>query len=104
MHESVILTMRRLLQKLLTKPVLRLADRFSSRPDEQRVHDALSKLYAHTKEYPGKKGIVIEADIYTARFIVFSDQHKGAKDGRDDFRQAEPNYLAASEFHLTVQG
>ena len=92
--------MRRFLQKLLTKPVLRLANRFSSRPHQQRVHDALSKLYAHSKQHPGKKGIVIEAEVNTARFIIFSDQHKGAKNGKDDFRQAEPNYIAALAYYF----
>ncbi len=95
--------MRRFLQRLLTKPVLRLANRFSSKPDEQRVHDALTKLYAHTKEHPGKKGLLIEADATTARFIIFSDQHKGAKDGRDDFMLAEPNYLTALDYYFNEE-
>jgi UDP-2,3-diacylglucosamine pyrophosphatase LpxH len=47
---------------------------------------------------PGKKGPVISFD-HTSRFIIFSDQHKGAKDGSDDFSFSEKNYLAALRYY-----
>jgi hypothetical protein len=37
--------MRRLLQKWFKQPVIRLADKYSSRPDAARVHTALTDLY-----------------------------------------------------------
>ena len=91
--------MRRFLQKILTKPVTWLANKFSSRPNLERVHAALTKLYADSKTNPGKKVITIDANIDDARFIIFSDQHKGAKNGSDDFMICEPNYLAALEYY-----
>lgn len=87
--------MRRFLQLILTKPVLWLAHKFSSRPDIERVHHALSKLFEAIMNGTVKKGPVLPLDIQTSRYIIFSDQHKGAKDGSDDFRNAEANYVYA---------
>ena len=92
--------MRRFLQKILTRPVVWLANKFSSKPNQERVHTALTKLYRHTLEHPGKKGVVFETTDTKARFIIFSDQHKGAKNGSDDFMLAEPNYMAALNYYL----
>ncbi len=92
--------MRRLLQRILTNPVIWLANKFSSKPNLERVHTALTKLYHHSLENPGKKGLVLEVGASNARFIIFSDQHKGAKDGSDDFMYAEPNYMAALQYYL----
>ncbi len=92
--------MRRFLQRILTKPVTWLANKFSSRPNQERVHTALTKLYQHLQEHPGKKGLVFETTDTDARFIIFSDQHKGAKNGSDDFMLAEPNYMAALNYYL----
>jgi UDP-2,3-diacylglucosamine pyrophosphatase LpxH len=86
-----------------------LAALVSSRPDRRRVNLALTRLHRHIRKYPGKKGPVIPFGD-SDRFIIFSDQHKGAKDGADDFAQAEPNYLAAlsyydlQNFHLVSLG
>src|SRR5687767_11540525 len=91
--------MRRFIQSIFTKPVARLANRFSSKPNLKRVHEALTKLYAHTLEHPGKKGLLLPMNANTDRFIIFSDQHKGAKNGSDDFMMAEPNYLAALDHY-----
>jgi predicted phosphodiesterase len=87
--------MKRLIQKLFRKPVIRLADRFSSRPDKQRVFDSLTQL--HNKIFKGdnKKGVVIPFNAATQKIIIFSDQHKGAKNHADDFAVCEKNYLAA---------
>lgn len=30
-----------------------------------------------------------------ARIVIFSDHHKGARDGADDFERCEPAYCAA---------
>lgn len=90
---------RRFLQKILTRPVRWLANRFSSRPNKERVHTALSELYQDGKDNPGKKVLVIDTDIANASFIIFSDQHKGAKDGSDDFMICEQSYITALEYY-----
>lgn len=91
--------MRRILRKILLRPVLWAAEKFSSRPERERIFKALSKLYEEILEHPGKKGIILPFDASAGNIIIFSDQHKGGRDGADDFVLAEPNYLAALEYY-----
>ncbi|WP_207536505.1 metallophosphoesterase [Desertivirga arenae] len=90
--------MRKLIQKLLKKPVSKLAARFESRPDKDLVHSALTNLFHNLNAKPGKYGPVLSVSP-ADKFIVFSDQHKGGKDGSDDFSYAERNYLRALEYY-----
>ena len=46
---------------------------------------ALDKTYA-TVQQTGAGDL----DLATARIIILSDQHKGARNGADDFRDTEP--------------
>ncbi|MBL7732603.1 MAG: metallophosphoesterase [Chitinophagaceae bacterium] len=91
--------MRKLLRFLLLKPVLWAAAKFSSKPKREKVFAALSALYKNILEKPGHRGPVIPFDPQQDRFIIFSDQHKGRRNGADDFTQAEPNYLAALDHY-----
>jgi predicted phosphodiesterase len=91
--------MRQFLQRILTEPVINLANRISSRPDPVKVNAALSDLYHNITTDPGKKGLVVPFEIHEGKFIVFSDQHKGARDDMDVFAMAEKNYLAALDHY-----
>jgi len=91
--------MRHFLQTLLNKPIAKLADSISSRPDKKRVDKALSGLYENIETRPGEKGLVLPFDAGKDKFIILSDQHKGARDGADIFALAEKNYLAALEYY-----
>jgi predicted phosphodiesterase len=91
--------MRRIVQKLLLKPVLWLANKFSSNPDKQRVFKALTELLNAIRQYKVKKGLIVPFDPIKGRFIIFSDQHKGAKNGADDFMMSENNYVAALTYY-----
>ena len=101
---------RKLIRFLLFRPILWLVETFSSAPDRQRVFASLSKLKEKVETVSGEKGFVIPFDVQTGRFIIFSDQHKGRKNGADDFAAAEPNYLEAldyyfkNDFHLICLG
>ena len=86
--------MRKLLQRIFRKPITWLANKFSSSPVKKDVFSSLSNLLENITVYK-KSGAVVPFDMTTGKFIIFSDQHKGAKDLADDFRNAEPNYLAA---------
>ena len=77
--------MRKLLRIVLLRPVLWAASKFSSRPNRLRIFDALSKLFTDILEHPGKKGLVIPFEQHAGKFIIFSDQHKGRRNGADDF-------------------
>ena len=90
--------MLKLLQKLLTGPIIRLANKYSSRPDEQRVHEALTTLFNKIRKEPGKRGQLIEFDP-SSKLIIFSDQHKGNRNYSDDFALSEKNYLAALRYY-----
>lgn len=92
--------MRRLLQIILLKPVLWAAARFASKPDATRIYAALTHLLEIILQGKDiKKGVLLEARPDTDRYIIFSDQHRGAKNWADDFREAEPNYLAALHYY-----
>jgi predicted phosphodiesterase len=87
------------LRKLLFKPVLWASNKFASRPDRQRVYKALTSLHDCIIRQEKKKGPTILFDSKKDKFIIFSDQHKGAKNGADDFMLCEPNYLAALDYY-----
>src|ERR1700712_4921697 len=89
---------RQFLKKILSNPIGKLADKYDSRPDEKRVFAALTELNANIKADPGKKGPVIEINDQH-QFIIFSDQHKGIKNGSDIFAFAEKNYVAALDHY-----
>jgi len=102
--------MRALLRYLLLRPILWFNAKFASAPHRDRIFEAFSALKKKLKEDPGKKGFVIPFQPHQSKFVIFSDLHKGARDGADDFTLAEPNYLAALKhyneqlFHLIILG
>lgn len=88
------------MRKILAAPFEYLANRFSSSPKKVNVFKALNDLY--TAIIYGKKGapgILLQSHAANARFIIFSDQHKGKRNGADDFRTNEANYLAALDYY-----
>jgi predicted phosphodiesterase len=91
--------MRRLVQLILLKPILWASRKFASRPERPRIFKALTELFRNIKEEPGKRGIVLDLRK-NSRIIVFSDQHRGAKNGADDFMKAEGSYLAALDYYF----
>jgi predicted phosphodiesterase len=91
--------MRKLIRYLFLRPILWVANTFSTAPDRQRIYTALTKLKVRLQTDPGKKGFVIPFDINTGKYILFSDQHKGRKNGADDFMLAEANYVSALDYY-----
>ncbi len=90
---------RKLLQKWLIKPVSWIANKYDSRPNQERVFQALTELKKLIAANSKEKGQVINFNRNTDNFIIFSDHHKGAKNGADDFYPAEKNYISALEFY-----
>jgi Uncharacterized protein conserved in bacteria len=89
--------MRKLLQKWLQKPVTRLAEKISSSPDKQQVFSSLTQLLEKANKH---KHTVVPFELEKGKFIIFSDQHKGARDLADDFRLSENNYTTALKYYL----
>jgi UDP-2,3-diacylglucosamine pyrophosphatase LpxH len=84
---------------LLTSPVTWIAGHFSSFPKQENVNASLSQLYKQIIAGNEKKGKLFEFRPNEHPVIIFSDQHKGARNGSDDFRMAEDNYIKALEFY-----
>lgn len=91
--------MRQFWHRILLKPVLWLTNKYSSKPDKQRIWTALSNLLSRILNEEKKKGLIIPFDITSGKFIIFSDIHKGARNGADDFLVCEPAYLAALDYY-----
>ncbi|PWS28882.1 metallophosphoesterase [Pedobacter yonginense] len=90
--------MRKLLQRWLSSWVIRMTNKYGSRPNKKRIHDALSSLFKTISTKPGKRGLIFNVTAQD-KFIILSDQHKGARDFADDFALAEKNYLAALKYY-----
>jgi len=91
--------MRQFFRIILLRPIYWAAARFSSKPDRKRIFKALGKLIDSILQDPGSKGLVIPFEAHAGKFIIFSDQHKGRRNGADDFAIAESSYLAALEHY-----
>lgn len=91
--------MKKALQWLLRKPVTRLAEKLSSSPKKENVFSSLSAVLENIEKKKTSSGVCIPFDLPQGKFIIFSDQHKGARDAADDFRLAEKNYLAALDHY-----
>lgn len=91
---------RLILQFLLKKPVLWTVARFSSAPKQANVNQALTELYRSIITEPGKKGPLVGFRPDEHPVIIFTDLHKGTRDGADDFAICEDNYIAALDFYL----
>ena len=64
--------------------------------DPKKIADALERAYAATEHV-----VTLPTDLETARYIIFSDLHKGQRDGADDFKKCERAYNAALGYYLT---
>ncbi len=92
--------MRKLLQRLLTKPITWMANRLSSSPKKEIVFSSLSRLYKKTNSKKNAQLRVLTVNLLKDKFIVFSDQHKGNRSWADDFQSAEKNYIhALNHYH-----
>lgn len=91
--------MRKILQRLLKKPIALLAIKLSSSPRKQQVFASLSHLLDCILKSRTGYPKLIPFEIDTGKFVVLSDQHKGAKDLADDFRNTETNYLHALQHY-----
>jgi hypothetical protein len=90
---------RKALRYILRKPVTWLAEKLSSAPDKQSVMEALTELYQESGKPKSKKLQRLNLNAESARIIIFSDQHRGKRNGSDDFAVCENSYLAALAYY-----
>lgn len=84
---------------LLSRPVNFLANRFTSFPNQENVSRALSDLYSEILAGNTKKGKLLSLDPSQSSIIIFSDHHKGARNGSDDFAPSANNYRTALQYY-----
>lgn len=91
--------MKKLFQKIFRKPVIWLADKLSSHPKESAVFSSMTLLLEDLLKGKQTKGTVLSCLPENTRYIIFSDQHKGARDAADDFMGATDNYMKALSWY-----
>ena len=91
--------MRKILQKLLKKPLIWLAQKLSSSPRKEKVFSSLDVLLKNIRDRKTGYPPTIPFDMNTARFIILSDQHKGGGGAADDFRNVENTYMYALQHY-----
>jgi len=96
---GLLRSFRKALRHVLEKPVTWLAEKVSSAPDKVAVMQALTELYDESVNPKTRKLKRFNLDEVNQRVIIFSDQHRGARDGADDFAVCENSYLTALEYY-----
>jgi predicted phosphodiesterase len=96
---GLIRSIRKALRFILEKPFTWLAEHVSSAPDKAAVMEALTELYQEAARPVTKKLKRLKLDEVQGRIIILSDQHRGARDGSDDFAVCEKSYLAALDYY-----
>lgn len=91
--------MRKLLQKIFRRPVSWLALKVSSSPKREEVFSNLDSLLEKIQKEKSGVPCPVPFDLNTGKFIILSDQHKGAKDFADDFRNTEKNYMNTLQYY-----
>ena len=96
---AVLRPIRRALRFILQKPVTWLAEKVSSAPDKKAVMEALTALYADATRPDSKKVLRLSLKDSPQSIIIFSDQHRGTRNGSDDFAICENSYLSALDYY-----
>lgn len=64
----------------------------------RRISAALEAAFRRALEQENSEGQTV-LDLQKTRLVIFSDHHKGSRDGADDFRVCEPAYNAALAYY-----
>lgn len=76
-----------------------MALKLSSSPRKKQVFTSLSTLLKNLREGHSGYPKPVNFDLENGRFIILSDQHKGARDLADDFRNTEANYMCTLQHY-----
>lgn len=76
-----------------------MGNRLAASPKKETVDKSLSELYNNSNKLKSRRIKVLNMDLAKARFIIFSDQHKGNRSWADDFRSSEKNYITALNYY-----
>ena len=76
-----------------------MGNRLAASPKKEVVNRSLTALYDSSKKIKSRRIKVLNTDLLTDRFIIFSDQHKGNRSWADDFASSEKNYISALSYY-----
>jgi predicted phosphodiesterase len=96
---GLLRSIRKALRFVLEKPVTWLAGKVSSAPDKNSVMKALTELFNEYANPKSRKLKRLKLNEINQRIIIFSDQHRGARNGADDFAVCENSYLTALDYY-----
>jgi predicted phosphodiesterase len=96
---GILRSIRKALRFILKKPFTWIAERVSSAPDKDAVMKALTELYGESNKPESKKLKRINLHTNNQRVIILSDQHRGTRNGSDNFSVCENSYLAALDYY-----
>ena len=96
---GLLRSFRKALRFVIQKPVTWLAEKVSSAPDKNSVMTALTELFHEYANPKSRKLKRLNLNELNQRIIIFSDQHRGVRDGADDFAVCESSYLAALDYY-----
>src|SRR5512132_3855666 len=65
---------------------------------QKTIHAALDAVFRRALEQEREEGLTV-FDLRSAKFVIFSDQHKGKRDAADDFLVCERAYNAALAYY-----
>ncbi|HEY4155574.1 MAG TPA: metallophosphoesterase [Puia sp.] len=102
-ESSFIRSIRSGVRFLLKRPVTWIANRVSSAPDRTAVLEALTELYQEAGSPKNKKVNHLSFSENKLKIIILSDQHRGTRDGSDDFAVCESSYLDALDYYNREQ-
>lgn len=68
--------------------------------EEIKYQDNIAKGLQRAYDDKKTEKLDLDLDLESSKLIVFSDHHKGARDGADDFRRCERAYNAALGYYL----
>ncbi len=60
---------------------------------DSRIDRALNSVHASATD-------VAPLELERGRLVIFYDQHRGVRNGADDFARCEPAYAAALDFYF----
>src|ERR1700682_5824214 len=96
---DLLRSIRKALRFVLQKPVIWIAEKVSSAPDKNAVMEALTELYDEAAKSKSKKLKRLNLNEVNQGIIIFSDQHRGARNGADDFAICENSYKTALDYY-----
>lgn len=76
-----------------------MGNRLAASPQKKTVDRSLTNLYNSSNKTVSRRIKVLNTGLDNARFIIFSDQHKGNRSWADDFRLSEKNYISALNYY-----